>query len=203
MRRKNAHHRALPNQEVGVALEAVEGPVSNDAAKLCFRLLVLTAARSGEARGEMWGEVDLRAREWRIPAELMKAHVQHSVPLSGAAILVLEQALTLRDGSDLVFPSPVKRARPLSDMTLMKVLRRVGLAQRTTVHGLRASFRTWASECTDTDHAVMELSLAHSVGSAVEQAYARSDLLDKRRRLMDQWAAFVTRDTAEASRIRG
>ena len=133
----------------------------------------------------------------------MKSHALHTVPLSDAAIDVLEQALTVRDGSNLVFSSPVERGRPLSDLTLMKVLRRIGLADRTTVHGLRATFRTWASECTDADRAVMELSLAHRVGSAVEQAYARSDLLDKRRRLMDQWAAYVTRDAADVVRTHG
>ena len=102
----------------------------------------------------------------------------------------LERARALDDGSGLVFPSPVRRGQPMSIMTLMKVLRTVGLAERTTVHGFRSSFRDWAAECTDAEHVVMEMSLAHAVGSSVEQAYARSTLVEKRRALMDKWAAF-------------
>ena len=103
----------------------------------------------------------------------------------------LNRARELGDGSGLVFPSSLRRGRELSDMTLTKLLRTTGLAGRATVHGFRSSFRDWAEECTDTPHAVMELSFAHQVGSTVEQAYARSDLLAKRRRLMDQWGAVV------------
>ena len=186
------HFRALPYTEVPAALETVEASGASLVAKLCFRFLVLAAARSGEARGATWSEIDFEKSEWRIPANRMKAGVEHRVPLSDAALTVLEQAQILRDGSDLIFPSSIKRATPLSDMALTKVLRTTGLAIRTTVHGFRSSFRDWASECTNTAHAVMELSLAHKVGSAVEQAYARSDLLTKRRRLMEQWAAYVS-----------
>ena len=104
---------------------------------------------------------------------------------------VLERARLLTKGP-VAFPSPRSARKPLSDMTLMKVLHTVGLAARTTVHGFRSSFRTWASEQTDADHAVMELCLSHTVGSAVERAYARSDLLEKRRLLMEQWGAHCT-----------
>ena len=121
----------------------------------------------------------------------MKGGVQHRVPLSHAALAVLERAGPLRDDSGLIFPSPAKPGQPMSDMTLTKVLRSTGLAERATVHGFRSSFRDWAAECTNAPHAVMELSLAHAVGSSVEQAYARSDLIDKRRSLMEQWAGFV------------
>ena len=186
------HFRALPYQEVPAALETVEASGASLAAKLCFRFVVLTATRSGEARGAAWSEIDYEAKEWRIPASRMKTGTEHRFPLSDAALAVLEQAQILRDDSDLIFPSSIKRGTPLSDMALTKVLRTTGLAIRTTVHGLRSSFRDWASECTNTAHAVMELSLAHKVGSAVEQAYARSDLLTKRRRLMEQWAAYIS-----------
>ena len=192
MPRLKAHHRALPYREVAEALETVDASDASLAAKLCLRFLVLTAARSGEARGAVWDEIDEDAREWRIPAERMKGGVQHRVPLSGPALAALEQARQLRDDSVLIFPSPVKPGRPMSDMTLTKVLRATGLAQRATVHGFRSTFRDWASECTNAPHAVMELSLAHAVGSSVEQAYARSDLIAKRRALMDQWGSFVT-----------
>ena len=108
------------------------------------------------------------------------------VPLSFPAMDVLKQAQTLDDGSGLIFPSPTRRGKSLSDMALTKVLRDNGLAGRTTVHGFRSTFRDWAAERTDAEHPVMELSLAHAVGSAVERAYARSDLLAKRRELMRQ-----------------
>ena len=191
MPRLKAHHRALPYREVAEALETVDASSTSLAAKLCLRFLVLTAARSGEARMANWDEIDQEAREWRIPAERMKGGVQHRVPLSSPALAVLEQASPLRDGSGLVFPSPVRPGQPMSDMTLTKVLRTTGLADRATVHGFRSTFRDWAAECTNAPHAVMELSLAHAVGSSVEQAYARSDLIAKRRELMVQWAAFV------------
>ena len=115
---------------------------------------------------------------------------------------MIERALALDDGSGLIFPSPAKPGNTIINMTLTKVLRSTGLADRATVHGFRTSFRTWASECTEADHAVMELSLGHAVGSAVEQAYARSDLLEKRRRLMDRWAAYLTGTEGKVVKLR-
>lgn len=162
---------------------------------------MLTAARSGEARGAVWSEIDLGQAVWTVPATRMKGGLQHRVPLSKGALDVLKRARGHHDGSDLVFPSPRRSGQPLSDMTLTKVLRDTGLAHLATVHGFRSTFRDWASENTPASHAVMELSLAHRVGSAVEQAYARSDLLDQRRELMEAWNAFangvgeLTRDT--------
>ena len=187
-----ANFRALPYHEVPAALQIVEESQSSLSAKLCFRFIALTAARSGEARGAVWSEIDLEAREWRIPGERMKNGVEHRVPLSDAALAVLEQAQALRGYTDLIFASNIRPHSPLSNMTLTKILRTSGLAEKTTVHGLRSAFRTWAAEQTDAPHAVMELALSHSVGSAVEQAYARSDLLAKRRSLMEQWAAYIT-----------
>ena len=186
-----ANFRALPYHEVPAALQIVEASQSSLSAKLCFRFITLTAARSAEARGAVWSEIDLKAREWRIPGERMKNGVEHRVPLSDAALAVLDQAQALRGTTDLIFASNTRPHSPLSNMTLTKILRTSGLAEKTTVHGLRSAFRTWAAEQTDAAHAVMELALSHSVGSAVEQAYARSDLLEKRRRLMVQWAEYI------------
>ena len=152
---------------------------------------MLTAARSGEALGAAWDEIDVAAREWRIPAERMKTGVAHAVPLADAAVRTLEAARSL-GGERLVFPSPVRRGSRLGEFSLLYLLRKTGLAERTTVHGFRSSFRSRAGECTDADHAVMELCLAHTVGNAVERAYARSDLMDKRRALMAAWAETVT-----------
>ena len=192
--RMKAHLRALPYTEVASALATVDESQATTASKCCFRFLVLTAARSGEARGASWAEVDMDAREWLIPAERMKGRQRHRVPLTDAALAALVKARELDDGSGLCFPSPVKPGRPISDMTLTKLLRDHGLAALTTVHGFRSAFRNWAGECTSSPHAVMELSLAHHVGSDVERAYARSDLLEKRRVLMEQWTAFVSGD---------
>ncbi len=186
-----AHFRALPYGDVGKALETIEGSSSSLSSRLCLRFLVLTAARSGEARGTLWHEIDFEEREWRIPAARMKSGVEHRVPLSDVSMDVLQQALNLDDDSGLVFPSTLKPGRPLSDMTLTKILRSVGLADRATVHGFRTSFKTWAMERTDTPWAVGEAALAHTLGNSTEQAYARSDLFERRRTLMQQWADYL------------
>ena len=195
------HLRALPYREVGTALETVEASASSLSAKLCFRFTVLTAARSGEARGATWDEIDLDAREWRIPAGRMKAGAEHRVPLSDAALTVLEQARPLRDKWGLVFPSPSRAGRSLSDMTLTKVLRTTGLAERATVHGFRSSFRDWCAD-TGKPREIAEAALAHTVGG-VEGAYFRSDLFGRRRALMEQWAAFLTGAEAKVVPFRG
>ena len=191
MPRVRSHFRSLPYAEVADALAVVDRSEASQSTKLCLRFVVLTAARSGEARNAVWDEVDFGAREWKIPAERMKAASEHRVPLSDAALDVLDQAKDHHDGSDLVFPSPLKPGRPLSDVTLIKILRDVGLADRATVHGFRASFRTWALEETDTPWAVCEAALAHSLGDSVQQAYIRGDAFAKRRKLMDQWAQYL------------
>ena len=116
----------------------------------------------------------------------MKGGREHRQPLSDAAMAVLEQAREIRDDSGLVFPSPARPGCPMSGMALAKLLRAVGIAEKTTMHGFRSSFRTWSSEHADVPREACELALAHRVGSAVEQAYARSDLLEKRRALMQQ-----------------
>ena len=189
------HFRALPYREVPDALRIIEGSGASLAARLCFRFLVLTAARSGEVRGAVWSEIDCDAQEWRIPGARMKSGTEHRVPLSDAALAVLEQARTLDDGSGVVFPSPMRRGKPLSNMALTKVLRDNRLADRATMHGFRSSFRDWCAE-TGKPRELAEAALAHIV-AGVEGAYFRSDLLAKRRRLMGQWAAFVTASDAK------
>ena len=133
------------------------------------------------------------------PGQRMKAGVEHRVPLSGAALAVLEQAQMLRDRSGLVFPSSLRPGKPMSDMTLTKVLRDNGLAELTTVHGLRSTYRDWCAE-TGKPREIAEAALAHVV-PGVEGAYFRSDLFERRRLLMDQWAAFATRAGADVVRL--
>lgn len=183
------HMPALPYREVPGAIEAVRGSDASLAAKLAFEFLVLTAARSGETRLATWDEFDLEARVWTIPGERMKARRPHRVPLSERVLRVLGEARMLSGGDGLVFPG-MKAGRPLSDMTLSKLLHELNIAA--VPHGFRSSFRDWASELTDTPHAVMEAALAHTVKDKAEAAYARSDLFDRRRHLMDQWAAYLS-----------
>ena len=191
MPRIKAHHRSLPYQEVPALLESIDATRASIASKLCMRFVILTACRSGEARRAAWDEVDLETATWTLSGERMKGGKPHRVPLSDSTLEVLGAAASIYDGSGLVFPSPVRPGRPLSDMTLTKILRDNRLADRATVHGFRSSFRVWAEERTSASHAAMELSLAHAVGSAVEQAYMRSDLLEQRRELMQQWADYL------------
>ena len=192
MPKVKAHFRALAYQDVGSALDKVEASQASIAAKLCFRFLVLTAARSGEARGATWDEIGPGDQAWRIPSERMKADMEHRVPLSVQALDLLGEATVLREESGLVFPSPLKPGAPMSDMTLTKILRYVGLAERATVHGFRSSFKNWTLEQTDTPWAVSEAALAHTLGNSTEQAYARSDLFERRRALMQMWADYLT-----------
>ena len=192
MPKVKAHFRSLPYQEVRAALETVDASQASVPAKLCFRFLVLTAVRSGEARAATWDEIDLQGQVWRVPSERMKAGMEHRVPLSRQALGLLGKASTLRDESGLVFPSVLKPGSPMSDMTLTKVLRATGLAERATVHGFRSSFKNWTLEQTDTPWAVSEAALAHLLGNSTEQAYARSDLFERRRALMQQWADYLT-----------
>lgn len=189
-----SHLRALPYQDVRDALKIVAGSKASLPSKLCFQFLVLTAARSGEARGAMWAEIDLQAATWTIAGSRMKAGAEHRVPLSAQAKETLKAAHPLREdesGGGLIFPSATRPGRPLSDMTLTKLLRDLGLAERATVHGFRTSFKTWCMEQTDIPWAVGEAALAHTLGNSTQAAYARSDLFEKRRKLMQQWADFV------------
>ncbi len=189
-----AHYRSLPYQDVPAALSLIEESRASKSAKLCFRFVVLTACCSGEARLATWDEIDREAEVWTVPSHRMKAGGEHRVPLSGLALRVVDEAAAIADGSGLLFPSPVRQGRPLSDITLTNLLRSSGLADRATLHGFRSSFRIWAAERTSASHAALELALAHSVGSAVEQAYMRSDLLEQRRTLMHEWVSYLETD---------
>ena len=156
--------------------------------RLAFEFQILTAARSGEVRGALWSEIDLTERTWTIPAERMKADVEHIVPLSDAALDVLKRArVHKQDGNDLVFPG-TRHGKPMSDMTLTKICRDAEVDA--VPHGFRSSFRDWVSEETDFDRDVAEMALAHTIANPVEAAYRRGKLLQKRRKLMNLWAEY-------------
>ena len=165
MPRVKNHFRAMPYGEVHDVIEAVRRSKASLASKWCLEFLILTAARSGEARGACWSEINMDTATWTVPAERMKAKVEHRVPLSPRVVAILAEAKSIHHlGSDLIFSSPVRPGKPMSDMTLTKLLRDLEFADRTTVHGFRSSFRDWAGECTNAPHAVMELCLVHHLG---------------------------------------
>ncbi len=177
------HHEAVPWR--GLPKFMVNLRLRPGIAARALEFAILTAARSGEVRGMTWDEVDLAQRLWIVPGERMKMRREHRVPLSGAALELLKALPKVEE--KYVFPSPFKGIQ-LSDMTLAAVMRRMKLTA--VPHGFRSSFRDWAAEATNHPHAAAELALAHAVGNAVEAAYRRGDMLDKRRELMEDWAAY-------------
>ena len=188
---KPTHLPALPYEAVPDALRAIDGSTSWQVVRRALRFLVLTAARTHMVRFATWGEIDRESRTWTVPGDKMKQGRPHRTPLSTAAMLVLGDEWETQRSSRghapradaLIFPSP--KRQPLSDNTLSQLLRRADMG---SVHGFRSSFRTWLAERTDASWAVAESALAHNVGNAVEQAYMRSDFLDRRRPLMEAWA---------------
>jgi integrase len=166
---------------------------------LALQFAALTAARSGEVRGAVWSEIDLDDGLWSIPETRMKAKKPHRVPLSDSAVTLL-RSLPRHEGTDLIFPS--SKLTPISDMTLSATMRRMSVARdggwidaksgRPAVpHGLRSTFRDWVSERTSYETDLAEAALAHATGSGVERAYRRGDALEKRRAMMQDWAAFL------------
>ena len=182
------HHTALPYEAVPAFMTDLR--IREAIAARALEFTVLTAARSGEVLGAMWDEIDLEKKVWTIPPIRMKAGKEHRVPLSPRAIKIIEAMQELGTGG-YVFPSP-KPEKPLSSMAMAMLLRRMKL--EVTVHGFRSSFRDWASETTGFPHEVCEMALAHSIANKAEAAYRRGDLFDKRRKLMEAWAAYCTTD---------
>ncbi len=184
------HRRALPHHEVAAAMAAIRASDAWVGTKLAFELLVLTATRSAEVRLARWREVDLTARVWTIPASRMKAKREHRVPLSGRAAEVLGEAAELRPSPaphELVFTSV--RGKLIDGAAISKLVSELGIAA--VPHGFRSSFRDWASERTNHPREVVEAALAHTVRDRTEAAYARSDLFDRRRHLMDDWTEYL------------
>ena len=186
-------HRALPYCEVADAIAAVRASSADTSTKLAFEFAVLTAARAGEVRLATWTEIDMDAATWTVPGERMKAGREHRVPLSPRAVEVLGEARALRSRrGDLVFRG---RRGAMADSAMTHMLRRVGIDA--TAHGFRASFRVWAQERTNIPREVCEAALAHTLKDKAEAAYARSDLFEKRRELMERWARYLNPTPAD------
>lgn len=196
---KNGHDRkhqtALPHADVADAIRKVNESGAYPTTKMAMEFLTLTACRSGEVRGARWEEVDIEARTWAIPAERMKSKREHAVPLSGRAIEVLTAARELADSTGLVFPSPTGRV--LSDNTLSKLLRDLDIP--CVPHGMRSCFRDWCGD-TGQPREVAEHALAHIV-RGVEGAYQRSSLFERRRALMERWAAYLKGERAKVVQL--
>jgi len=194
------HHAALPWVEVAAFMAELRARDATAGQVLQFT--ILTAARSNEALGATWGEIDLASAVWTVPAARMKAAREHRVPLSPAALAVLRKAAETRigQGGDVfVFPG-AKANTSLSGMSMAMLLRRMGRGDL-TVHGFRSTFRDWCSENTAFDRDTAEAALAHTVRDKVEAAYRRGDQLAKRRRLMDAWGGFCAAPPATRGEV--
>ncbi|MGL4396287.1 MAG: tyrosine-type recombinase/integrase [Hyphomicrobium sp.] len=191
--RKNEHHEALPYQDVGHFIRTLHGSQCEDATKLAFEFLILTATRTSEVRFATWGEIDFANKLWSIPAGRMKARRGHVVPLTDRAIAILKEAeahtpkhyaaaLIFRDG---------RSGEELSENRFLNARDRIGYTEKCTPHGFRSSFRDWAAEETTFPAEVVEMALAHTIKNKVEAAYRRGDLLKKRRDVMEAWEKYV------------
>ena len=181
----------MPYKEMPEAVRIIKDKVNSLNTRLAMLFTIYTGVRGQETRDATWSEIDLEARTWTIPTSRMKARKPHIVPISNAALDILEQAKPLRNEAGLVFPSSLNPRNAMTSATLVKALDTIGLAEKTVVHGFRASFKTWATEQTETAWEVVEAALAHSPGNTVEKAYLRGDLFDKRRVLMQSWADYL------------
>ncbi|UPH70161.1 tyrosine-type recombinase/integrase [Abyssibius alkaniclasticus] len=183
---KPKHHKAMHWQAVPAFYADLQARDAMAAKALMFTCL--TGSRTGEVLGMQWGELDFEARLWSCPADRMKGGVEHRVPLTDEMQAILEPLRAMQ--SDYVFEGQ-KRHKPLSNMAMLMLLRRMKV-EGVTVHGFRSTFRDWAAEVANAPREVAEMSLAHKVGSDVERAYARSDLLERRRALITAWSNYVT-----------
>lgn len=189
---KVRNHPAVPLDEMAAFMKKLRELEGNTAR--CLEFAILTAARSGEARGARFDEIDTKAKVWRVPAERMKAKKEHRVPLSDDAVKLLE-AMPRAEDQELIFPSV--RGKMLSDMAMLQLMRR--MEAQAVPHGFRSTFRDWAGEVTNYPRELAEVALAHVKGDATEAAYWRSDVLERRRRMMDDWARFIAQEPATGS----
>jgi integrase len=195
------HHAALAYDAVPAFIQALRDARAGDSAKLACEWLILTASRTNEVVGARWSEIDRDAKTWTIPAARIKAGREHKVPLSPRCLELLDAAAKLGDEEPdgFIFPGRTSSA-PHSNMVFLMLLRRMG-RKDITIHGFRATFRTWCAEKTNAPRAVAEAALAHVIENKVEAAYQRSDLFERRRRLMNSWAQHCTTKPASVAVI--
>ena len=182
------HHAALPFAELPQVLTTIR-ETGREITALAVEYIILTGCRSNEMRYAEWSEIDIESALWTIPAHKMKGGREHRIPLSPQALEVLSRARELTGGDGLIFPSTRDASKPMTAAAPIRVLHRAGIDA--TIHGFRSSFRDWLAECTSATWNVAETCLAHTVGGHVAQAYARTDYLELRRPLMQQWADYL------------
>lgn len=190
--RKVKHHPALPYADIGSFTAKVR--IREGLSARALEFAILTAARTSEVIGLEWREIDLDKNVWTVPANRIKAEREHRVPLSHAAARLLRRLEDLKRDDGYVFPA-AKKGRHISNGAMLRLLERLGRSD-ITIHGFRSTFKDWATECTGFSSEVSELALAHAVKDKTEAAYRRGDLFEKRRKLMDAWAAFCFRPPA-------
>ena len=188
--REKGNFRSLPYSQIGTFIKAVRQRAGDPATRLCLEWLILTAARSGGARGATWTEIDEGKSLWTLPPQRMKARREHVVPLGARCVEIIKEVRDLGRGGPLLFPSQ-RSGSMLSDMTLTKLLRDMDYAELATVHGFRSTFKTWCGEADKVRDAVSEAALAHLDRDAVRAAYLRAQYLEERVALMGRWAEFV------------
>jgi integrase len=192
---KVEHHAAMPWREIGAFMAELEK--QDGIGALALRFTILTAARTGEVIGAPWAEIDMREQVWTVPAERMKAEREHRVPLCGEALEVLTEASKF-GAKGFVFPGG-RAGKPLSNMAMLAVLKRMSRGDLTT-HGFRSTFRDWAAE-TGKPADIAEAALAHVLGDKTVAAYQRGDLLQRRSKLMQQWAEWCSRPTVDSDNV--
>jgi integrase len=188
---KVEHHPALPYKDIPAFMADLR--TRDGMAARALEFTILTAARTGETIGAKWSEIDFIRKVWTVPAERMKAGVQHQVPLSARAIELLKGLST---DTAYIFPGS-KPKKPLSNMSLLAVLARMDRSDL-TVHGFRSTFRDWAAETTEFPNELVEMALAHTIRNKAEAAYRRGNLLERRRVLMEGWATHCTTQSNKA-----
>ena len=198
--KKPKHRKFIPYDQVTECLNVVKASKASQSTKLAIELLILTGVRSGDVRGATWSEIDFDRSVWAIPGPRMKMKEDFSIPLSQRALEILTKAKNLTDGSELIFPGS-KWGRPLSDMTLSKLIKELGFDA--DIHGFRTSIRMWVQEKTNTPFDVAEAILAHKVGNKVTAAYARSELLEKRRDVMEGWSSYLNLSSGQILKFEG
>jgi integrase len=195
--RRVKHHAALAYAELPNFMSELRA--QGGVAARALEFTILTAARTGETIGAVWGEINESDKVWIVPTERMKIEREHRVPLAARTLAILKEARSHTPANDYIFAGG-KAGKSLSNMAMMELLRRMGRSD-ITVHGFRSTFRDWAAECTNFPSEVVEMALAHAVGNKVEAAYRRGDLFEKRRRLMTEWASYCNMPKAATSTI--
>ncbi len=189
-----SHYAALPYSEVNSFITDLRKSCANESTRLAFEFLILTATRMSDVTLAKWPEIDFETKAWTIPANRMRAGKKYRIPLSARCIIILGRAQKLYARGLFVFRGRFEK-QPLSDTAFLMVTRRMG--KHFTADGFRSSFRDWAAERTNFSREVCEMALAHSVSDKTEAAYLRGDLFDKRRDLMNTWAAYAGADKSD------